>query len=109
MTVLKDVFNIFRFGDWATVTKNQDILSYALRCDHHSLDATQGLAEVHCGLRTNSSRNSYADMWDNQIGTRLRHRHSLLLVKNIRTGQQIEFMGVANHVPRETKAHSGFL
>src|SRR5579884_1344269 len=105
--LLKDVLGVLGLRDGTAVTEDQDVRVDGPRGIGKRLHPFSRPLKRQGRASADAALGRQPHVWNQHIGASLGHRFGLLFGEYIRTGQQAEVMGHANHVHLESVAHAG--
>lgn len=93
----------------APVAEHNDVLADRARGRRDRVDFAHAVVERDRGSGADRASRGNAHMSDDDVCTRLRHRDRFFLVKDIGCRQEVEPVGLGDHVHLDTIAHPGLL
>src|SRR6478672_6751003 len=95
-------------SDGASVAKHDDIGAYVERGYCDGIDPAGAGFKRQRGFRADRTAGGEAQVGDENVRTSLRHGDRLRRIENIRSRQEVLFMGQVDHLNLQGVAHSGF-
>ena len=109
MGILHDEIGVRGVGDRAAMRENQDVRIDAECRSCPGVDALGTVYELWCGLRTDRSAGSEAEVTDDDVGTGDGHRRRFLFTEDIGGCQHVLFVRLGDHFDLQRIGHAGFL
>ena len=107
--MVEDVLGVLGVGDGPAVAQAEDVGVDPARRVGQGLDLRRRLLEGDGRLRADRARGGQAHVGHEDVGARPGHVSGLLLVEDVRRGDEIELVGHADHVDLVAVAHAGLL
>src|SRR5882757_1138670 len=103
----QDVLGVLGVGDRAAVAQDDDVPADGCRGVADGLDPGEALLQRGSGPRADGAGGGQPHVGDDDVGAGVRHRLGLLLVEDVRGGDEVDPVGLADHVDLKGVGHAG--